>query len=102
MARVGWRGRHMVEMSDDVVVAEGLRKRFKHTEALRGLDLTVAAGTVCGLLGPNGAGKTTAVRILATLTRPDSGRARVAGYDVVRDAAWAPGPNRPRAPAPPA
>ncbi len=77
----------MVEMSDDVVVAEGLRKRFKHTEALRGLDLTVAAGTVCGLLGPNGAGKTTAVRILATLTRPDSGRARVAGYDVVRDAA---------------
>ena len=77
----------MVEMSDDVVVAEGLRKRFKHTEALRGLDLTVAAGTVCGLLGPNGAGKTTAVRILATLTRPDSGQARVAGYDVVRDAA---------------
>lgn len=51
------RERHMVEMSDDVVVAEGLRKRFKHTEALRGLDLTVAAGTVCGLLGPNGAGK---------------------------------------------
>src|ERR1700728_802146 len=77
----------MAEMSDDVVVAEGLRKRFKHTEALRGLDLTVTAGTVCGLLGPNGAGKTTAVRILATLTRPDSGRARVAGYDVVRDAA---------------
>ncbi|MGC1284697.1 MAG: ATP-binding cassette domain-containing protein, partial [Streptosporangiaceae bacterium] len=74
-------------MSDDVVVAEALRKRFKHTEALRGLDLTVAAGTVCGLLGPNGAGKTTAVRILATLTRPDSGQARVAGYDVVRDAA---------------
>jgi ABC-2 type transport system ATP-binding protein len=77
----------MVEMSDEVIVAEGLRKRFKHTEALRGLDLSVPAGTVCGLLGPNGAGKTTAVRILATLTRPDSGRARVAGYDVVRDAA---------------
>src|ERR1700689_227710 len=77
----------MAKTSDGVVVAEGLRKRFKHTEALRGLDLTVAAGTVCGLLGPNGAGKTTAVRILATLTRPDSGRARVAGYDVVRDAA---------------
>src|ERR1700691_2623499 len=80
-------GREMAKTSDGVVVAEGLRKRFKHTEALRGLDLTVAAGTVCGLLGPNGAGKTTAVRILATLTRPDSGRARVAGYDVVRDAA---------------
>src|SRR5580693_8669745 len=41
----------MVEMSDEVIVAEGLRKRFKHTEALRGLDLTVAAGTVCGLIG---------------------------------------------------
>jgi ABC-2 type transport system ATP-binding protein len=74
-------------MDDAVIVAEGLHKRFKHTEALRGLDLSVAAGTVCGLLGPNGAGKTTAVRILATLTRPDSGRARIAGHDVVRDAA---------------
>jgi len=77
----------MTEMSDEVIVAEGLRKRFRHTEALRGLDLSVPTGTVCGLLGPNGAGKTTAVRILATLTRPDSGRARVAGHDVVRDAA---------------
>jgi ABC-2 type transport system ATP-binding protein len=77
----------MVEKGDQVIVAEGLRKRFKHTEALRGLDLSVTAGTVCGLLGPNGAGKTTAVRILATLTRPDSGRARVAGYDVAREAA---------------
>jgi ABC-2 type transport system ATP-binding protein len=77
----------MAKMGDAVIVAEGLRKRFKHTEALRGLDLTVPAGTVCGLLGPNGAGKTTAVRILATLTRPDSGQARIAGHDVVRDAA---------------
>ncbi|WP_405359182.1 ATP-binding cassette domain-containing protein [Kitasatospora sp. NBC_00085] len=56
------------------------------TEALRGLDLTVPAGTVCGLLGPNGAGKTTAVRVLATLVAPDRGTARVAGYDVVREA----------------
>src|SRR6204780_391643 len=80
-------GREMAKTSAGVVVADGLRKRFKHTEALRGLDLTVAAGTVCGLLGPNGAGKTTAGRILATPTRPGSARARVAGYDVVRDAA---------------
>ena len=69
------------------VWAEGLRKRFGRTEALRGVDLEVPRGTVCGLLGPNGAGKTTAVRVLATLTRPDAGQARVAGYDVVREAA---------------
>ncbi|EST21896.1 ABC transporter [Streptomyces roseochromogenus subsp. oscitans DS 12.976] len=55
--------------------------------ALRGLDLAVAQGTVCGLLGPNGAGKTTAVRLLTTLLRPDAGSARVAGHDLVRDAA---------------
>src|SRR5215472_15054210 len=70
----------------DAIVARGLVKRFGATLALRGVDLAVPAGTVCGLLGPNGAGKTTAVRILATLTRPDEGRASVAGYDVVRDA----------------
>jgi len=55
--------------------------------ALRGLDLAVAEGTVCGLLGPNGAGKTTAVRLLTTLLRPDAGSARVAGHDLVREAA---------------
>ena len=66
------------------VLATGLHKRFGKTTALDGLDLSVPAGTVCGLLGPNGAGKTTAVRILATLARPDSGTALVAGYDVVR------------------
>ncbi|HET6193590.1 MAG TPA: ATP-binding cassette domain-containing protein, partial [Trebonia sp.] len=69
------------------VEAEGLRKRFGGTEALRGLTLTVAAGSIYGLLGPNGAGKTTTVRILATLLRPDGGRAAVLGHDVVRDAA---------------
>jgi ABC-2 type transport system ATP-binding protein len=68
------------------VWAEGLRKRFGRTEALRGLDLEVPQGTVFGLLGPNGAGKSTAVRVLTTLALPDAGRARVAGYDVVRDA----------------
>ncbi|MFI9835714.1 ATP-binding cassette domain-containing protein [Nonomuraea sp. NPDC051941] len=70
-----------------MIHAEGLRKRYAATEALKGIDLDVPAGTVCGLLGPNGAGKTTAVRILATLLRPDAGHAEVAGLDVVRDAA---------------
>jgi ABC-2 type transport system ATP-binding protein len=65
------------------VRAEGLRKRYGETVALDGFDLTVPAGSVYGLLGPNGAGKTTAVRILATLLRPDAGRAEVAGFDVV-------------------
>jgi ABC-2 type transport system ATP-binding protein len=53
--------------------------------ALAGVDLRVAAGSCCAVLGPNGAGKTTTVRILATLTRPDAGRARVAGCDIARD-----------------
>nr|WP_272949205.1 ATP-binding cassette domain-containing protein [Kribbella pittospori] len=69
-----------------MVVAEGLHKSFGDTQALRGLDLRVMRGTVCGVLGPNGAGKTTAVRILATLSDPDAGPARIAGYDVVREA----------------
>jgi oleandomycin transport system ATP-binding protein len=67
--------------------AEGLVKRFGRTTALAGIDLAAPPGTVLGVLGPNGAGKTTAVRILATLLRPDEGRAQVGGYDVVRDAA---------------
>jgi ABC-2 type transport system ATP-binding protein len=69
------------------IACEGLRKRFGETVALGGLDLAVPEGAVYGLLGPNGAGKTTAVRVLATLLRPDSGHARVAGFDVVRQAA---------------
>ena len=69
------------------VLAEGLAKRYGRASALDGFDLAVPQGTVCGLLGPNGAGKTTAVRILATLVRPDGGRARVAGFDVVGQAA---------------
>jgi ABC-2 type transport system ATP-binding protein len=74
-------------MAAAAIEAEGLRKRYGSVEALRGVDLTVETGTVFGLLGPNGAGKTTAVRILTTLLRPDSGRARVDGIDVLADAA---------------
>ncbi|WP_433519968.1 ATP-binding cassette domain-containing protein [Nonomuraea sp. CA-143628] len=73
-------------MMDPIVVAEGLHKSFGDTHALRGLDLSVPKGMVCGVLGPNGAGKTTAVRILATLSDPDAGYARIAGHDVVREA----------------
>jgi ABC-2 type transport system ATP-binding protein len=69
------------------VLAEGLRKRYGPADALDGFNLSVAEGSVCGLLGPNGAGKTTAVRILTTLLRPDGGRAQVAGFDVVGQAA---------------
>ncbi|MBX6387123.1 MAG: ATP-binding cassette domain-containing protein [Microbispora sp.] len=68
------------------IEAEGLAKRYGETTALDGIDLEVPQGRLLGVLGPNGAGKTTAVRILATLVRPDGGRARVAGFDVVRQA----------------
>ncbi|TPW78001.1 ATP-binding cassette domain-containing protein [Schumannella soli] len=67
------------------IEAHGLTKRFGKTQALAGIDLEVDEGRVLGVLGPNGAGKTTAVRILATLLRPDEGTARVAGHDVVRE-----------------
>ncbi|HSC50253.1 MAG TPA: ATP-binding cassette domain-containing protein [Gaiellaceae bacterium] len=69
------------------VETDRLHKRYGDVEALRGVDLHVETGSVFGLLGPNGAGKTTAVRILTTLLLPDEGTARVAGHDVVHDAA---------------
>jgi ABC-2 type transport system ATP-binding protein len=69
------------------IEAEGLKKSFGKVEALCGIDFSAPRGSVLGLLGPNGAGKTTAVRILTTLLRPDAGSARVAGLDVVADAA---------------
>ncbi len=69
--------------NDMMIEAEELAKRYGATRALAGVDFSVPGGSILGLLGPNGAGKTTAVRILTTLARPDAGRARVAGVDVV-------------------
>ena len=74
-------------MQDDAIVVQGLQKSYGDVKALCDVDFSASTGTVLGLLGPNGAGKTTAVRILATLLEPDGGSARVAGLDVVRDAA---------------
>lgn len=72
-------------MSHPAIVVEGLVKHFGGVKALQGIDLEVQPGTVFGLLGPNGAGKTTAVRILATILRPDGGRAEILGHDVATD-----------------
>src|SRR5215469_9093310 len=69
------------------VEASGLEKAYGRTRALDGLDLEVETGAILGLLGPNGAGKTTTVRVLSTLLRPDRGTARVAGHDVIAEAA---------------
>jgi ABC-2 type transport system ATP-binding protein len=69
------------------IEAGGLVKAYGSTRALDGLDLQVEAGSILGMLGPNGAGKTTTVRVLSTLLRPDQGVARVAGFDVVAEAA---------------
>lgn len=71
----------------DAFEVEGLVKRFGKTTALAGIDLRAGHGSILSVLGPNGAGKTTAIRILATLLRPDAGRVIVDGLDVVRDAA---------------
>ena len=72
-----------------MIEAVGLHKSFGETHALAGLDLDAREGAILCVLGPNGAGKTTAVRILTTLTQPDSGTATVAGVDVVRNPAEA-------------
>ncbi|WP_432930357.1 ATP-binding cassette domain-containing protein [Microbispora sp. CA-135349] len=71
--------------TDLAIETSGLIKTFGENRAVDGLDLKVAAGTVYGVLGPNGAGKTTAVKMLATLLRPDGGEARVFGHDVLRE-----------------
>ena len=70
-----------------MIEAEALTKRYGQTQALAGVSLRVPAGSILGVLGPNGAGKTTAVRILTTLAVPNSGHARIAGFDVVTEAA---------------
>jgi len=69
------------------ISTQGLRKAYGDVQALDGVDLDAARGSVLGLLGPNGAGKTTVVRILTTLLKPDAGTAQVAGLDVIHDAA---------------
>jgi ABC-2 type transport system ATP-binding protein len=74
-----------VSAGEAAIVARDLRRSFGSTQALKGVSLTVPAGTVVGVLGPNGAGKTTLIRILATLLPPDGGQATVAGHDVVRE-----------------
>ena len=71
----------------DAIVVEGLRKRYKQVQAVDGVSFAVHEGEIFGLLGPNGAGKSTIVRVLATLTGYDEGRAEVAGRDVRRDPA---------------
>src|SRR5712691_9840298 len=78
--------RDILRLMNFAIEAEGLVKRFGKTLAVDGVDLAVRPGTVHGLLGPNGAGKTTVVRMLATLLRPDAGRARVCGADIVKQA----------------
>ena len=69
----------------DAIVVSDLRKRYGEVQALDGVAFTVREGEVFGLLGPNGAGKSTTVRVLVTLTHPDSGLASVSGHDVLRD-----------------
>ncbi|MFJ4651347.1 ATP-binding cassette domain-containing protein [Nocardia sp. NPDC088792] len=76
----------IVERPELAIETHGLGKTFGGMTAVDAVDLEVEAGTVFALLGPNGAGKTTTVRMLATLLRPDRGRASVFGYDIVRDA----------------
>ena len=71
-------------MTASVISTKGLRKAYKNTEVLKGVDFEVRRGEIFALLGSNGAGKTTIIRILATLLGPDGGRASVSGFDVVR------------------
>src|ERR1043165_7918238 len=74
-------------MTDDAIVVEGLEKSYGSVKALGGVDFTARTGSVLGLLRANGAGKKTTGLDLAALPQPGAGRARVAGFDVVRDAA---------------
>jgi ABC-2 type transport system ATP-binding protein len=71
-------------MTESAIATRGLKKSFRNTEVLRGVDFDVRRGEIFALLGSNGAGKTTTIKILATLLRPDAGAASVGGFDVVR------------------
>jgi ABC-2 type transport system ATP-binding protein len=75
------------ERETPAVECEGLVKEFGEARAVDGIELTVPRGSIFGFLGPNGAGKTTTIRILATLSRPSAGSARVLGHDVISEAA---------------
>ncbi|MFT5530414.1 MAG: ABC-2 type transport system ATP-binding protein [Candidatus Poriferisodalaceae bacterium] len=75
-------------MMDQPIFVEGLVRRFGDLVAVDGINLSVHQGEIFGFLGPNGAGKSTTVRMLTTLLTPTSGTARVAGYDVVTEAAY--------------
>jgi ABC-2 type transport system ATP-binding protein len=70
---------------EEAILARDLRKNYGKVQALDGLTLGVRAGTIFGLLGPNGAGKSTTAKILTTLSRPDAGEARVAGFNVLAE-----------------
>ena len=82
-------------MTEPVVQVTDLVKRYGELEAVRGINFEVQPGETFGFLGPNGAGKSTTIKILCTLADPDSGSARVAGYDVKTHPAGAV-PVRPR------
>lgn len=73
-------------MADPIITVDNVTKSFGDVHALAGISFDVQPGTVFGLLGPNGAGKTTIVRVLTTLLKPDSGKAAVAGFDVLTEA----------------
>lgn len=73
-------------MSNHPIEAEGLVKTYGDLRAVDGIDITLKSGEVFGFLGPNGAGKTTTVRMLTTLLKPTAGTAKVAGFDVVKEA----------------
>ena len=73
-----------IECKDDSIQLQGINKRFGKVQALDNVNLTIKQGLVFALLGPNGSGKTTMVRVLTTLLKPDSGSARVGGFDVIR------------------
>jgi ABC-2 type transport system ATP-binding protein len=72
-------------MGEPAIAVSGLRKRFGEKEAVAGVDLEIAAGSLAGLVGPNGAGKTTSLSMMTGLLRPDAGRIVVDGHDVWAD-----------------